>query len=92
MLSFKETLRLQVREREKWKEGGCRESRCVRTAKSLCGQVCLMPGAVRSGEGAAVFEQCKRNSFTTRLGDMVLGAVCNGPSHFMAPDFFNCTW
>lgn len=28
-----------------------RGSRCVRTAKSLCGQVCLTPGAVRSGEG-----------------------------------------
>lgn len=55
------------------------ESRCVRTANSLCGQVCLLPWALRSGEGAVVFEQCKCNSFTTRLGDVmvVLGAICN---------------
>lgn len=84
-----------MRETGREGEGGdWTESRCVRTANSLCGQVCLLPGAVRSGEGAAVFEQCKCNSFTTRLGDVmvVLGAVCNGPSHFMTPDFFNCTW
>ncbi len=41
-----------MRERERGGEGGdWTESRCVRTANSLWGQVCLLPGAVRSGEG-----------------------------------------